>query len=192
MSRRHAIAVAVAIAAMVAALLPPLWIQTTGDDVVLEVAPVDPLSLFRGNYVDLTYDLDFEVDDTGRDRSWEWNEVVYVVFDDARPANGSGSTNRDQDSHRARPAFAAGPEDRATLFFHHSNSSSSPPSKVGASKPSCRVWSPSSRRPVAVKRSSTTSNRSKPNPVAGDSGLTPLVKMRDVQHGVADEEPRSS
>ena len=59
MSRRHAIAVAVAIAAMVAALLPPLWIQTTGDDVVLEVAPVDPLSLFRGNYVDLTYDLDF-------------------------------------------------------------------------------------------------------------------------------------
>jgi len=33
MSRRHAIAVAVAIAAMVAALLPPLWIQTTGDDV---------------------------------------------------------------------------------------------------------------------------------------------------------------
>ena len=87
MSRRHAIAVAVAIAAMVAALLPPLWIQNTGDDVVLEVAPVDPLSLFRGNYVDLTYDLDFEVDDTGRDRSWEWNEVVYVVFDDARPAN---------------------------------------------------------------------------------------------------------
>ena len=75
MSRRHAIAVAVAIAAMVAALLPPLWIQTTGDDVVLEVAPVDPLSLFRGNYVDLTYDLDFEVDDTGRDRSWEWNEA---------------------------------------------------------------------------------------------------------------------
>ena len=44
MSRRHAIAVAVAIAAMVAALLPPLWIQATGDDVVLEVAPVDPLS----------------------------------------------------------------------------------------------------------------------------------------------------
>ena len=32
-------------------------------------------------------DIDFEVDDTARDLSWEWNKLVYVVFDDARPAN---------------------------------------------------------------------------------------------------------
>lgn len=86
MSRRHAIAVGVAVVAMVIALVPPLWVRTTGTDVALSLAPVDPLSLFRGNYVDLRYDVDaspaFPV---------EFGETVYVTFDAAsRPATVTG------------------------------------------------------------------------------------------------------
>ena len=82
MTRRHAIAVAVALATMLLALAPPLWIRATGDEVALGLQPVDPLSLFRGNYVDLTYDADVNLPD-----NTAWNAVIYVVFDDARPAN---------------------------------------------------------------------------------------------------------
>ena len=41
-------------------LLIPLqasWIQTTGERVVLQTAPVDPYDLFRGYYVTLSYDI---------------------------------------------------------------------------------------------------------------------------------------
>lgn len=81
MTRRHLIAVLVGLAAMLITLVPPLWIRTTGDEVALELRPVDPLSLFRGNYVDLRYDVPIDVPLAVRD------ETVYVVFDDARPAN---------------------------------------------------------------------------------------------------------
>ncbi len=82
MSRRHAIAVAVAVVAMLIALAPPLWVRTTGTDIALPLEPVDPLSLFRGNYVDLRYDIDaspsFPV---------EFGDTVYVTFETAsRPA----------------------------------------------------------------------------------------------------------
>ncbi|MGI9606304.1 MAG: GDYXXLXY domain-containing protein [Acidimicrobiales bacterium] len=81
MSRRHLLAVAVALATMIAALGQPLWIRTTGADVALALQPVDPLSLFRGNYVDLTYDVRADVP-SRLDRG----DPAYVVFDDARPA----------------------------------------------------------------------------------------------------------
>ena len=81
MTRRHVVAVVVAIAAMLAALLPPLWVRATGDEVYLEIVPVDPLSLFRGNYVDLRYEVDVAVPD-----SVEYDDAVYVVFADDRPA----------------------------------------------------------------------------------------------------------
>ncbi len=81
MTRRHAVAVAVALVAMLVALVPPLWIRATGDELALGIRPVDPLSLFRGNYVDLAYDVD--IDTTG---VAEFDDAVYVVFDDQRPA----------------------------------------------------------------------------------------------------------
>ena len=87
MTRRHAIAVAIALAAMVIALAPPLWIRATGDEVALALEPVDPLSLFRGNYVDLNYRVTVELPDDVR-----WGEAIYVVFDDARPANSLRAT----------------------------------------------------------------------------------------------------
>lgn len=81
MSRRHLIAVGVAIAAMLAALVPPLWVRTTGDEIYLEIEPVDPLSFFRGNYVDLRYDSDVDIPD-----DVEWGDAVYVVVTTDRPA----------------------------------------------------------------------------------------------------------
>lgn len=82
MTRRHLIAVLIGLAAILVALVPPLWIRATGDEVALALQPVDPLSLFRGNYVDLRYDIDVAVPDT-----FSIGAAVFVVFDDARPAN---------------------------------------------------------------------------------------------------------
>jgi uncharacterized membrane-anchored protein len=79
MTRRHVIALVVAVLAMLAVLTPPLWIRMTGDEVTLEIRPVDPLSLFRGNYVDLRYDVDMPRDAPDVDGS------VYAVFADERP-----------------------------------------------------------------------------------------------------------
>ena len=79
MTRRHVIAVVVALSAMLAVLMPPLWIRTTGDEVTLAIRPVDPLSLFRGNYVDLRYDVDLPREMSDLDRA------VYAVFADERP-----------------------------------------------------------------------------------------------------------
>lgn len=82
LTRRHAIAVAVAIVAMLIALAPPVWVRTTGTDVALPLQPVDPLSLFRGNYVDLRYDVDAQPSFPA-----EFGETVYVTFETAsRPA----------------------------------------------------------------------------------------------------------
>ena len=79
-TRRHRIAVLVGFATMIVALVPPLWVRATGDQLTLEIRPVDPLSLFRGNYVDLRYDVPVPPGSDTRAGS------VYVVFDDQRPA----------------------------------------------------------------------------------------------------------
>ena len=78
MTRRHVVAVLVAVAAMMAVLGPPLW-RLTGDEVTLAIQPVDPLSLFRGNYVDLRYDVELPQE------YWNDNGVIYAVFADERP-----------------------------------------------------------------------------------------------------------
>ena len=87
MTRRHVIAVAVAFGAMLVALLPPLWVSATGETVYLAIEPVDPLSLFRGNYVDLRYDVDVDIPD-----ELDYDDAVYVVFTDDRPANARRAT----------------------------------------------------------------------------------------------------
>ena len=96
MNRRHAVAVVVALLTMAAALVPPFWIRATGDEVALPITPVDPLSLFRGNYVDLRYDVDVDLGPTV-----DWDDVVYVVFDDGRPARALRSSTD-------RPTLGAG------------------------------------------------------------------------------------
>lgn len=92
MTRRQVIAVGVAVLTMVLAIAQPLWIRTTGDEIALELQPVDPLSFFRGNYVDLTYDLDIDPPaDVDR------GATVFVVFDDSRPAQALRATGSQPD-----------------------------------------------------------------------------------------------
>jgi uncharacterized membrane-anchored protein len=69
----------------------PLW---TGQEIRLETVPVDPRSLFRGNYVRLNYEIsEINMPEAVTAEGPRWNEVVYVkltpgknnvyVFDDA-------------------------------------------------------------------------------------------------------------
>lgn len=37
---------------------PPVWTTLTGEEIKLQTAPVDPTDLFRGNYVDLHYEIE--------------------------------------------------------------------------------------------------------------------------------------
>jgi uncharacterized membrane-anchored protein len=54
----------------------PLW---TGQEVRLETVPVDPRSLFRGNYVLLDYEISrIDLPEAAEAEGLRWNEVVYV------------------------------------------------------------------------------------------------------------------
>ena len=83
MTKRHLIAVATAVAAILLALLPPLWVRATGDEVTLAMRPVDPLSFFRGNYMDIRYDVPNPIGSDTEDA--ESGDAVYVLFADERP-----------------------------------------------------------------------------------------------------------
>lgn len=98
MTRRYVFAVAIGIAAMVIAAAPPLWVRLTGDEVFLAVVPIDPLSLFRGNYVDLDYSLGDLDDDV---RRLERGSSFWVVFDEGRPATPASV-------HESRPHPSSG------------------------------------------------------------------------------------
>lgn len=83
MMGRQAIAVVVGLVAIVLAMAQPLLIRATGDEVTLDIQPIDPLSLFRGNYVDLNYDIEAPVTSDFRDNG----ATAYVVVNDSRPAD---------------------------------------------------------------------------------------------------------
>ena len=86
MTRRHVIAVIVGLVAMTLVLVPPLWVRATGDEVTLAIRPVDPLSLFRGNYIDLQYTaLSGDADPVMIPEGVARDGVVYAVFADGRP-----------------------------------------------------------------------------------------------------------
>jgi uncharacterized membrane-anchored protein len=54
----------------------PLW---TGQEIRLETVPVDPRSLFRGNYVRLNYEIsEIDMPEAVKAEGMRWNEVVYV------------------------------------------------------------------------------------------------------------------
>ena len=77
----------------------PLW---TGQEIRLETVPVDPRSLFRGNYVRLNYEIsEIDIPEAIKAEDVRWNEIIYVklrpgkndvhVFDGAslrKPASG--------------------------------------------------------------------------------------------------------
>jgi uncharacterized membrane-anchored protein len=54
----------------------PLW---TGEEIHLKVIPVDPRSLFRGNYAQLRYDIStIDVKELGEHKQFRNGEVVYI------------------------------------------------------------------------------------------------------------------
>ena len=86
MTRLHWLMAAVALQLGVLAMeyLGSVWPLWTGTEIRLEIAPVDPRSLFRGNYAQLTYTL-ANVDSNlfeGPDRRLRKGEIVYVFVEE--------------------------------------------------------------------------------------------------------------
>jgi hypothetical protein len=72
-----------AVSAILLALVPPVWVRATGDEVTLAMRPVDPLSFFRGNYMDIRYDV--PIPPRSAIIGAESGDAVYVLFADERP-----------------------------------------------------------------------------------------------------------
>ncbi len=57
------------------------WVAT-GEKILLKTAPVDPRDIFRGDYVNLQYDISMlDLDGLGVKESFKSNEKVYVVLE---------------------------------------------------------------------------------------------------------------
>ncbi len=62
------------------------WTLDTGTPVVLETAPVDPRSLFSGDYVRLGYAIStLRLDQVGGDREFKRHDPIYVVLQTGTP-----------------------------------------------------------------------------------------------------------
>lgn len=73
----------VALAGMVAA---KQWTLATGTPVVLETRPVDPRSLFRGDYVRLNYAISrLDLDSLDGDNAFHNDDTLYVVLRPGEP-----------------------------------------------------------------------------------------------------------
>jgi len=57
------------------------WTLATGTPVLLKTEPIDPRSLFRGDYVQLNYAISrLELDDVGGDAAFARHDPIYVVL----------------------------------------------------------------------------------------------------------------
>lgn len=83
MIRRQAIAAVIGLIAIGLAMAQPIWIRATGEEITLDIQPIDPLSFFRGNYVDLDYDIE----GPGRTDLSVNGATAYVVVNGSRPAD---------------------------------------------------------------------------------------------------------
>ncbi|HET7832722.1 MAG TPA: GDYXXLXY domain-containing protein [Gallionella sp.] len=62
------------------------WTLDTGTPVVLETAPVDPRSLFSGDYVRLGYTIsNLRLDQLGGDREFKRHDRIYVALQTGTP-----------------------------------------------------------------------------------------------------------
>ncbi len=72
------------------------WVAT-GERILLKTAPVDPRDLFRGDYIDLSYDISqLDLDALGAQERFKPNERVYVLLEKAPDGTfGAQSISRD-------------------------------------------------------------------------------------------------
>jgi uncharacterized membrane-anchored protein len=66
---------------LIAIIVKKQYTLNTGTPILLETQPIDPRSLFRGDYVTLSYTIDtLELDALGGDDAFRPNRDVYVVL----------------------------------------------------------------------------------------------------------------
>ena len=87
MTKKTMIAIAAQIALMLVGLVSPLAVKTTGATAYLETMPIDPRSLFRGDYVTLGYSVGNSIlsEEVARE-SRQTGNPVYVTVTTDRPA----------------------------------------------------------------------------------------------------------
>jgi uncharacterized membrane-anchored protein len=62
------------------------WTLATGTPVVLETEPIDPRSLFRGDYVTFNYDISrLKLDELVGDDEFRQHDTIYVVLEPGEP-----------------------------------------------------------------------------------------------------------
>lgn len=88
---------------LVAMIAKKQWTLATGTPVVLATVPVDPRSLFRGDYVQLNYKIStLRLDSVAGDHNFKKHDKIFVLLqpgpEDATPLS----------VHRKRPQPAAG------------------------------------------------------------------------------------
>jgi len=66
---------------LVAMIASRQMILSSDTVVILQTKPIDPRSLFRGDYVRLNYDInELQLDELSGDRTFKTNDTVYVVL----------------------------------------------------------------------------------------------------------------
>lgn len=86
MTLRVTLILALQIAALLGMIGIKQWTLNTGTPVVLETMPVDPRSLFSGDYVRLNYSISMlQLDQIGGDKEFKRHDTVYVVLQAGEP-----------------------------------------------------------------------------------------------------------
>lgn len=97
--RRIGVLVGLQLLLIGAVLTPSAFTSVTGEEVVVETAPVDPRDLFRGDYVDLRYEISTV---TVADQGFERGDEIYVLL------RSSGAYHEAAGVSRDRPDLAEG------------------------------------------------------------------------------------
>jgi uncharacterized membrane-anchored protein len=81
MTQRVGLILALQTLALIAMVALKQWTLNTGAPILLETQPVDPRSLFRGDYVHLNYTINtIKLDEVGGDDMFRRYQRVYVVL----------------------------------------------------------------------------------------------------------------
>ncbi len=105
MSRKLRVVAVIAVQTFVLAYMIGMkqWTLNTGTPIVLETEPIDPRSLFQGDYVRLNYKIsNLSLEQLAGDREFKKHDPVYVVLKPADPYWEPVSV------HRRRPAASPG------------------------------------------------------------------------------------
>lgn len=102
MNRRLLVVVLVQTLILLAMIGMRQWTLATGIPVILETQPIDPRSLFSGDYVRLNYKVsDLRLEELAGDRQFKRHDTVFVVL--APDGESGGEYWKAVSVHRARP-----------------------------------------------------------------------------------------